>query len=549
MTDDIMPEDEDLGIAEMDSADSHSEDDGINTVEMADADGEAHTSHSPRDEVILNEDTTDEDVPLKVSQDVLDEIDKAEATVITPEVVETIDEIKAKQAHLLHDILNGDSELEDAPETISTDSKDLAKKSVIQGPADPEHGSIDIVAPSVSEETSAYDYASDESYEDEEPSDDIDKKHDYHKTAVSPDELIKHIASTNQSLKDILNVNKKAHIAVSNGTPLSHKEIQDAIANRIKQSDDSLHAVDSTALVSLYEMRVSPLSHGDNDEVDKIGEMNWGAKSTWVRLVNFIYKHISTENTGYPIPNINYFKKLTAMKDLEVIAYDLFRGTFTDKSIPFSFKCQTPECIKTDSRVTHALNASGLKQYIKTENAEILESATAIDRNTGNVSEWLKNVLRYTRTQLNFNANSNVLMEIQDLTIESYLSILLTEKEEVILESDDADKKAEIEVEIENRKLAAYTRRIMFNINGIARKVQASDFKAVIAGMDSTDRSILKAEINRIELKAYVKFAIPSAVCGECGTKYHNIPINPLDLLFRKDAAVSRGWMGIVKGR
>ena len=376
----------------------------------------------------------------------------------------------------------------------------------------------------------------------------IDKDVDFHTIVGADKDEVKRLADgVKLMLKAIKDVNAIPNVEISKGRGLETSTLEEAIAASAKQAEDGLHSVNSYAIHSGWHGRMAPLSHADNDEVDIIGTLNWTSKSTWIRAYNFIYKHLSTENTGYSIPSVDYFKKLTSVKDFATMCFDLFRATFGDNSIPFSFKCQDKCCAEKGVIVEAALNSKTIKQFVKEEHKDILKKAEEIEAFAGQPVEWLRHTQKYTRTPLNFTENSNCVIEIQDLSLEANLLTLVTEKEEEILTSGETEAVEKITAELKVRAMGAYCRRIAYVINGKLHSVARKDFGLVLNALHYTDKVILEKHINDLANKNYVKYAITEVACPKCNTIYKNIEVDVIDLVFSREAVINRGWAGLMK--
>lgn len=327
--------------------------------------------------------------------------------------------------------------------------------------------------------------------------------------------------------------------------------------NKLKESEDSVYGEDAILLHSGIVSRVTPLKQKDMDEIDTISDMSESSKSRWLRQFNFLYQHISSYNTGFSIADDRMFKSIIAFKDIPTIAFNIFKASYVDRAVPFSFPCSSEACKKASkangnrNMVTHSLVARDMIQYNPDTLEKTTKKAAAIEKCVGNRKEWMKNTLKHTRERLNFTKTSGVLIEVTDLDLNRYLDTCITNDEERKLQNASAEQRDEIMDSvgngIKNRVTKAYIRRMMVvNASGALQLVPKASWDTVLEEMLTiTDSTILQEVIARIADEHMVKFHIKKAICPHCHKVYENIPINPLDLLFNIRATISRGWKGV----
>ena len=377
---------------------------------------------------------------------------------------------------------------------------------------------------------------------------------------TSDSEYNKYITQNNLRLQDLNNVDKAPRRV--NAPTMADDDMLDALiakkgSAKRSLSRESIHGVQTIMIHSEYIGHTQSLSHADLDDIDKIAlgmDSRNISKATYIKIINFLYKHLSTSDSGFDIPDIDTFKKVTSWRDIKLMCYDLIRATWVEKAIPFNFECDSPACskLKEPTLITHGAIAEDLQQVVPNKFKKIIKKAKDIESYMGDTEEWLKQSLANYRELLNFEDSCGVVIELQGQSIDRFLASRMTDDDakNISKSANNENEQDELILQLEMRNIVSKIRRMFIvGADDLLHNVPKGRWEYVIAELlGAQEKGILSEACDRIEGEDMVQYCIKKAVCPTCQTAHTNIRINPLDMLFSIRAAYGRGW-GVEKDR
>jgi len=235
---------------------------------------------------------------------------------------------------------------------------------------------------------------------------------------------------------------------------------------------------------------------------------------------------------------------------LDMLA-DLIRATWTEKAIPFTFRCNSPQCKKAakngkPTMITHGVIAEDLQSIVIDKFQDVVKKSKEIVESMGDTNEWINSALMTYRSLLNFEDSCGVVIELQGQSLDRFLKTVMTDEDFSKLSNseENSDEYLDLIETITKRTMIGRIRRLMVvGPDGLLHNVPKARWDYIIDNLlGPEEKGILNKAVEDIDGDNMIKFSIKKAICPVCKTAHTNITVDPVDMLFNVRAAYGRGW-------